>query len=40
MIIYFLNRMAMSKEKAMDIIKEESGKQFDPSIAQILLEIV
>ncbi|HHU78290.1 MAG: HD-GYP domain-containing protein [Caldicoprobacterales bacterium] len=33
-------RKAMSKQKAMDIIREERGRQFHPQIADILLSIL
>lgn len=33
-------RKALSKKTALDIIKENSGKQFDPKIADILMDVV
>ena len=33
-------RKAMSRERAIEIIKEESGKQFDPDIVKAFLEVM
>jgi diguanylate cyclase (GGDEF)-like protein len=33
-------RKALSKKQAMKIIKENSGKQFDPKIADVLMEVL
>ena len=33
-------RKGFSREKAVDIIKQESGKQFDPNIVEIFLEVI
>jgi HD-GYP domain-containing protein (c-di-GMP phosphodiesterase class II) len=33
-------RKAMSRERAIETIKEESGKQFDPDIVKAFLEVM
>ena len=33
-------REGMDRERVMEIIKKESGKQFDPSVVQALLEVI
>jgi HD-GYP domain-containing protein (c-di-GMP phosphodiesterase class II) len=33
-------RLAWSKEKALNYIKEESGKSFDPEIVEIFLKMI
>ncbi|MGD9074091.1 MAG: HD domain-containing phosphohydrolase [Desulfobacteraceae bacterium] len=33
-------RAGMDRERVMEIIKEEAGKQFDPSVVQALLEVI
>jgi HD-GYP domain-containing protein (c-di-GMP phosphodiesterase class II) len=33
-------RAGMDRERVMEIIKEEAGKQFDPSVVQALLEAI
>ncbi|MGD9320245.1 MAG: transcriptional regulator, partial [Desulfobacteraceae bacterium] len=33
-------RSGMDQERVMEIIKKESGKQFDPNVVQALLEVM